>query len=62
MLSGASSQWADTIKIAFGFGIPADQRASSSVHTGSSASGGAPWLRYKTGIRVMSSPLVVASR
>ena len=49
---GASSQCAEITRIAVGFaGRSADQPASSRVHTSSSANGGAPWLRYITGIR-----------
>lgn len=39
---GASSQWAETMRIALGRGRVADQAASSPGQIGSSASGGAP--------------------
>jgi hypothetical protein len=39
------------MRIARGLTTEADQSASSRVHTWSSASGGAPWLRKITGIR-----------
>lgn len=42
---GASSQWAETMRIALGRGRSADQAASSPGQIGSSARGGAPWLR-----------------
>jgi hypothetical protein len=45
MLSGASSQCADTIRIAFGRSIFVAHSASSAVHTGSSRSIGAPCER-----------------
>ena len=45
MLIGASSQCAETTRMAEGFGKDADHPASSAVQRASSASGGAPWLR-----------------
>jgi hypothetical protein len=38
-----------------GLGRAADQEASSVVQVRSSASGGAPWLRYRIGIRFVSA-------
>src|SRR5689334_14928479 len=49
MVVGASSQCAETMSTASGRGRVADQSLSSLVHVSSSASGGAPWLRYSTG-------------
>lgn len=44
-VSGSFSQWAETTRIEDGLGMPFDHPASSAVQTGSSAGGGAPWLR-----------------
>src|SRR3954464_16048737 len=51
MVSGASSQWADTTRIDFGRGSAADQAASWPGQVASSVSVGAPWPRYRVGIR-----------
>jgi hypothetical protein len=63
-VSGAASQCADTIRIAVGRARPADTAASSAVHSRSSASGGAPWLRYSTGLfmRVHLSEVLTTSK
>src|ERR1044072_3292331 len=55
MVVGASSQCAETMSTASGRGRVADQSLSSLVHVSSSASGGAPWLRYSTGALTSSS-------
>ena len=52
-VNGADSQCAETTRIDSGRGSPALQAASSPVHVSSSASGGAPWERYRAGIRVV---------
>src|SRR5215217_6456983 len=49
MLSGADSQWAETIRMAFGLGIDLAQPCSSRIQRASSNSGGAPWLMYNEG-------------
>jgi hypothetical protein len=59
---GADSQWADTMRIDDGLSSEADQSASSRVHTGSSASGGAPWLRKIAGIRLSVSSSATVTR
>src|SRR5919201_672208 len=51
MASGTSSQWADTIRIDLGRGMCSAQVASCFGQIGSSARGGAPWLRYRVGMR-----------
>src|ERR1035438_2935140 len=53
--SGACSQWAEIIRMLSGLGRSVDQVASSLVQVRSSASGGAPWLRYRTGIRLVAA-------
>src|SRR5664279_6590797 len=53
--SGACSQWAEIIRMLSGLGRSADHVASSLVQVRSSASGGAPWLRYRTGIRLVAA-------
>ena len=42
-MTGADSQWALTIRIAFGRGRSCAQAASWPDQIGSSSSGGAPW-------------------
>lgn len=42
--SGADSQWAETMRIARGFGKELDHAKSWRIHSTSSKSGGAPWL------------------
>ena len=49
-LIGAASQWALTIRTAVGLGSACDQLNSSLIQSGSSNSGGAPWLMYKAGM------------
>jgi hypothetical protein len=53
MASGASSQCADTIRIAVGRGMSFAHAASWPGQIGSSASGGAPWLTYSAGMRMV---------
>ena len=50
MRSGACSQWALIIRTARGLGSACDQAKSSSIHSGSSNNGGAPWPRKRAGI------------
>src|SRR3954466_13387044 len=50
MVSGFSSQCAETIKIAFGCGSARPHALSSAIHTGSSSVKGEPCARKITGI------------
>jgi hypothetical protein len=50
---GAFSQWAEMTRIDSGRGRALAQADSSPGQIGSSASGGAPWLRYTAGIRLL---------
>ena len=55
-VTGAFSQWADTMRMFFGFSKVPAQCASSAVQRASSASIGAPWERNSTGgVVVMAS-------
>ncbi len=51
--TGAFSHCADMTRIDSGRGRAADQADSSPGQIGSSASGGAPWLRYMAGIGLL---------
>src|SRR5437879_11748546 len=51
IVSGAFSQWAETIRTAVGRGKAFAQAASWVTHSRSSTSGGAPWPMYRVGIR-----------
>ena len=50
MATGASSQCAETITIARGFGMDCAQSKRSASHCGSSRVGGAPWLTNSDGM------------
>ena len=57
-LTGADSQCALTMRIAFGRGRSAAQAASWPDQIGSSRSGGAPWPMYRAGMRACMTSLL----
>ena len=52
-VTGADSQWAETIRIAVGFSIAEEMCRNCDVHNSSSSNIGAPWPMYNAGNWVM---------